>query len=298
MKVRNLGLAAAALVCVFAAAPAGALTPDGKHKLVMIAGKPSHGPGEHEFNAGVSLLAKCLAGYKDLEVAEVHNGWPKDESVFDGADAVFLYMDGGGGHAALQGDHLKKLGELMDKGVGLGCAHYAVEVPKGKGGAEWMKWIGGYYEDRYSCNPMWSPEYKTFPEHPVTRGVKPFSIADEWYMTMRFRPEKEGVTQLLVAKPSNAVRDGPYVAPQGPYAHIQAAYGCDEAMMWSVERPDGGRGFGFTGGHYHKNWGNDDFRKTVLNALVWIAKLDPPAGGVESTVPAEDLTKGLDPKGK
>ena len=30
-------------------------------KIVLVAGHPSHGPGEHEFNAGCKLLAKCLA---------------------------------------------------------------------------------------------------------------------------------------------------------------------------------------------------------------------------------------------
>ena len=29
-------------------------------KLLMIAGTPSHGPGAHEFNAGTTLLHKCL----------------------------------------------------------------------------------------------------------------------------------------------------------------------------------------------------------------------------------------------
>lgn len=67
-------------------------------------------------------------------------------------------------------------------------------------------------------------------------------------------------------------------------------------MMWAVERSDGGRGVGFTGGHVHKNWQNDDFRKIVLNALVWICKLDVPAEGVASRVLEEDITKNLDPK--
>ena len=31
-----------------------------KKLVVMIAGKPSHGPGQHEHNAGVQLLKKCL----------------------------------------------------------------------------------------------------------------------------------------------------------------------------------------------------------------------------------------------
>ena len=69
--------------------------------------------------------------------------------------------------------------------------------------------------------------------------------------------------------PSRATRcaTAPTSIPKGPYAHIQADKGRAEAMMWAVERPDGGRGFGFTGGHFHDNWGNDDFRKVVLNAL-------------------------------
>ncbi len=37
-------------------------------KLVVIAGKPSHPPRMHEFNAGVQLLAKCLADYPGLDL--------------------------------------------------------------------------------------------------------------------------------------------------------------------------------------------------------------------------------------
>ena len=57
-----------------------------------------------------------------------------------------------------------------------------------------------------------------------------------------------------------------------------------QIVAWAYERPDGGRGFGFTGGHYHRNWGNDDFRKLVLNAILWTAKVEVPAGGVECKV--------------
>jgi hypothetical protein len=141
------------------------------------------------------------------------------------------------------------------------------------------------------------PEYVSFPAHPITRGVKSFSIKDEWYFNMRFRPNQEGVVPILVAKPSDAVRKGPYVWPAGPYPHIQEASGRDEIMMWAVERDDGGRGFGFTGGHFHANWANDDFRKTVLNSMVWVAKADVPAGGIDSAaVTDEELLLNLDPK--
>ena len=59
---------------------------------------------------------------------------------------------------------------------------------------------------------------------------------------------------------------------------------------------DGGRGFGFTGGHFHDNWGNDNYRKVVLNALLWTAKAEVPAEGVESAVAPDDLDANLDPK--
>jgi hypothetical protein len=67
-------------------------------------------------------------------------------------------------------------------------------------------------------------------------------------------------------------------------------------MMWAVERANGGRGFGFTGGHFHDNWGNDSFRKVVLNAMLWIAKGEVPADGIDSVVTPEQLNQNLDPK--
>src|ERR1043165_5861232 len=96
------------------ALPAVARTPDGKQKLVLVAGKPSHPPRMHEFNAGVQLLAKCLAqGAPDLKVETVLNGWPADEAVFNEADAVVFYMDGGPKHEVVQqgGARLAKIDE-------------------------------------------------------------------------------------------------------------------------------------------------------------------------------------------
>lgn len=276
--------------------------------LVLMAGKPSHPPRMHEFNAGVQLLAKSLRGVDGLEVRVILNGWPKDESVFEGADAVVFFMDGGGRHEVVQdeGRRLKLIDSWASKGVGLGFMHYGVEVLADQAGQEFQRWIGGHYEHMHSCNPIWEPSFTSFPEHPVTRGVKPFQIKDEWYFNMRFVADMAGnqakqidqtaFVPILVAAPSDEVRDGPYVYPKGPYPHIQAAKGRAETMMWTVERPDGGRGFGFTGGHFHDNWANDDFRKVVLNALLWVAKGDVPPGGVQSRISQEDLDANLDPK--
>jgi hypothetical protein len=68
--------------------------------------------------------------------------------------------------------------------------------------------------------------------------------------------------------------------------------------MWCVEREDGGRGVGFTGGHFHVNWKNDEFRKVALNGLLWAAKVEVPKEGVASSVSEQEVMENLDPKGK
>lgn len=306
-------IAAVALFCSFALVSLEPQTsigqdPATKHTLVLVAGKPSHPPRMHEFNAGVQLLAKSLAGVENLDVRVVLNGWPQDESIFDGADGVVFFMDGGGRHEVVKDDgrRLKMIDEWVEKGVGLGFMHYGVEVLADQAGEQFRRWIGGHYEHMHSCNPIWEPVFNSFPEHPITQGVRPFQIKDEWYFNMRFvagiagneaaKVDQMQFVPILVASPADEVRDGPYVYPKGPYPHIQAAKGRAETMMWAVQRPDGGRGFGFTGGHFHDNWGNDDFRKVVLNALLWVAKGDVPPGGIESSVSKKDLDANLDPK--
>jgi type 1 glutamine amidotransferase len=197
-------------------------------------------------------------------------------------------MDGGGGHPLVQGERLQLIGALMKKGVGLACAHYAVEIPKEKGGLELLQWIGGYYERPFSINPHWEADFKDLPEHPITRGVKPFTIRDEWYYNMRFPEDTKVAKPILVATPPDNTRNE--AAAKFP--------GRAEVVAWAVDRPDGGRGFGFTGGHMHVNWGNDNFRKLFLNALLWIAKAEVPADGAASSLTPGDLEKNLDPKGK
>jgi hypothetical protein len=199
--------------------------------------------------------------------------------------------------------------KLVGRGVGFGCMHFGVEVPKDRGANELRRWIGGCYEHEFSCNPIYNATFTGFPAHPICAGVKPFTIKDEWYFNMRFAEgfdaegpkEINGVkfTPILVTQPSDAVREGPYVYPKGPYPHIQAAKGRNEALMWSVERPDGGRGFGFTGGHFHKNWQDDDFRKTILNALCWISQVPVPDNGIASSpVSDEEVMLNLDDKSR
>lgn len=265
--------------------------------ILLIAGTPSHGPGQHEHNAGVLLLQKCLAGVPGLTTSVALNGWPKDSVAFNNVDAVILFCDGGPRHVALTDDHLGILSKVMGKGVGLGLLHYAVEPTKENGQTEFLGWIGGCFEIHWSVNPHWDANFKQIPKHPVTRGVQPFTIRDEWYFNMRFVDGMKGVTSLLVATPDASTMTRPDDPHAGnPAARAAVARGEAQTVAWAYERPNGGRGFGFTGAHFHANWGNDNFRKLALNAVLWLAKMEVPAKGVASTITPDDLLANLDPK--
>lgn len=267
---------------------------DGKKKVVFIAGKPSHGYGAHEHNAGCLLLAKCLdaaASNDGLPVITTvyKNGWPTDPTALDNADTVVVYCDGGGRHYLHR--HGEVFEDIMRRGVGLACIHYGVEVPKGISGQRFLNWIGGYFETDWSVNPHWLAKFESFPDHPVTQGVKPFEVQDEWYYHMRFSTEMTRVTPLLTAMPpkeSLSRKDGPHSGnPHVRKAVLQE--GKPQHLSWAFERGDGkGRGFGFTGGHFHNNWKSDDFRKLVLNAIAWTAHVTVPEGGILSATPTPD----------
>jgi len=269
-------------------------------KIVFIAGPPSHGPREHEHRAGCLLLQACLASVPHLTTMVYSNGWPADpKPAFDGASAIVIYADGGGGHPFLKPDRLQLIGDLIKKGVGLVCMHYAVEPTKENGEKEFLDWIGGAFEIHWSVNPHWDADFKKLPDHPITSGVNPFKIRDEWYFHMRFRDGMQGVTPILCAVPPESTmsrQDGPHSG--NPAVREAVKRGEPQFVAWACERTDGGRGFGFTGAHFHNNWANDDFRKLVLNAILWVGKVDVPDGGVKSHVTQEMLAQNLDAKGE
>lgn len=259
-------------------------------KIVLVAGRRSHGPGDHEFFAGTAILMKMLQQTPGVFPVMARDGWPKNPKIFDNAKALFFYMDGGGGHPVIQQGRMQLLQPYMDKGAGFVCAHYAVEYP-GEKNAEVKKnllnWLGGYYETGWSINPHWDADIKELPEHPITRGVKPFKANDEWYYNMRWPDEPKGITHILKAAPPDGTRRT---------AETKNHPGRVEVMAWAFERPDGGRSFGFTGGHRHKNWADENFRRLVVNALLWAAKVEVPKDGAKCDLDPKDLNRNMDDK--
>ncbi len=265
-------------------------------EILLFAGKPSHAPGEHEHNAGVLLLQKSLSGVKGLHVSVALGGaWP-EASIIEKADAIFFFADGGEGHPVfLEADRVAAIGRAAARGAGLMFYHFATEPPAARGHEEMLAWVSGYFELNYTVNPTWTANFVSLPSHPITRGVKPFSIYDEWYYNMRMPERVQHMTPILVATPPKETvsqKNGPRLGN----ADVRSKAGQPQFVAWAVERADGGRGVSWTGGHYHKNLGNENFRRLVLNSLLWIAKMDVPEKGVAFTMREGELGENLDPK--
>jgi len=268
-----------------------------------VAGVRSHGYGSHEHKAGSILLARSLEkAMPNFVTAVFTDGWPKTPGALDGFDCIVMYCDGGRRH--MVNEHLAEMDAYAKAGVGTVCLHYGVEVEADPAGKKFLDWIGGYFEIDWSVNPHWDANFTKFPKHPISKGVKPFTANDEWYYHMRFRPDMKGVTPILTDLPpaSTLVKeDGSLARPDNAHnnnPHVREAVLVrkePQHVAWASENEGGGRGFGFTGGHNHWNWGNPDYRKVVLNAVVWCAHGEVPEGGVESPeVMLEDLQENQD----
>ena len=294
----RLELAAAVVLTASALVlqPAGSVSAQKAKHILLIGDRPSHGPLQHEHNAAVHLFSKALKNVPGVEVSTHFDGFPADLSALEKADAIFMFCTGGNRHFAFQEPaRTAALQKAAERGAGMMFHHYCVEPGAEAGRKEMLDWIGGYFETHYSVNPIWEADFPRVPTHPITRGVKPFKSRDEWYYNMRFREGMKGVTPILTAVP------GPdtLTRPDGPHSgnpDVRAKAGQPTVVMWAYERPGGGRGVGFTGGHYHMNLTDENYRKVVLNALLWIAKVDVPPQGLAFSVTEEELKERVDPK--
>jgi type 1 glutamine amidotransferase len=232
------------------------------------------------------LLAQML-GHRSNVVATVEGTWPED-TAFDGVDAIVLQTNGNTGHPVLQGKRMDLVQRHIDRGVGFVAIHWSVHVAGSSDQEEQFRsWLGGYYSGAISVNPVWTAAIAELPSHPTTRGVSAFELRDEWYYNMSFVPEAESVLPILQAVPPDDTRFTPDAALHP---------GRSETIAWAFERPLGGRSFGFTGVHYHDNWGELGVRRLIVNAILWVSGLDVPTPGAEVPLAPGDLDKNLDPK--
>ncbi len=249
-------------------------------KIVLIAGPiTGHGKGIHEYEKDVILIKQLLDTSPNLKgvVTEAHfQGWPKDPATLDVADLILFDSDGSNREETAHPLYVEKRIEVLEKQMKRGCGliqlHWATFNPS-RFHERVTEWVGGYFDYEKGSGPNnWYSAIKTYEApaklgdatHPILRGVKPFSLKEEFYYNLRFRPDDPRVKPIVLTRPPGEQRD--------------------HTVGWAVERKGGGRGFGFTGGHYFENWAKPDYRKLLLNAIVWAAGAEVPKGGVESVM--------------
>ena len=260
------GISACVILCLFALRGTAKDTPK---TIAFISGTPSHGEGNHEWDQDAQFLKQCLHGAANIESLNIdihYNGWPQNPRDLDDADAIVFLSDGIEHHPLKAPERLKKIRKLAKRGVGLAFLHYSIDPPEGAE-SDFLEWMGGYYERDYSQNPINTVKVSPVKNnHPIPRGCASYVAEDEWYFDIRFSKDEQRVVPIMTGK----------LPPWAPE---------DKTLAWALERRDGGRGFGFSGGHYHENWHIEPFRKLILNAILWVAKVDVPEDGVSSVQP-------------
>jgi type 1 glutamine amidotransferase len=249
-------------------------------KIVLVAGKiTGHPKYTHEYEKNVILLKHLLETSPNLKGVRVEahfQGWPQDPKTLDDADTIVLISDGADrrteNHPLYVGDRLQQLERQMQRGCGLVLFHWSTFNPS-RYHDQITEWVGGYFDYETGSAPnKWYSAIKTWEgpvqlphgEHPIGRGVRPFRVKEEFYYNLKFRPGDQRVTPIVLTRPPGETTD--------------------YAVGWAVERADGGRGFGYTGGHFYDHWWLPDYRRLILNAIAWTARADVPPQGVDSTL--------------
>ena len=251
-------------------------------RVLIVVGPSNHPPGTHEVGASGRLLKHCLEHMTNVPgvKADVVYEWP-EMSLRDSAATVVFSGDTFPPMRLPDGQrHLADLAAMMARGCGMVCFHYATglraEDVADNGDHPLLHWMGGYFATR---NRHHQSVAKVFPSvtispaavsHLVSRGWREFTLHDEPYYNNYFGGEGNALRRGAIAFATAML------PPEAPRR---------EVVAWGIERPDGGRGFGIVVPHFYRNWTNEDLRRFILNGIVWTAKLEVPAAGVNTAPP-------------
>ncbi len=284
------------------------LAPPLRRVLFLAGADDSHPPGTHEYAAAAIVLADALARSdvgSQVECEVHHGGWPADEAAIARADAIVLIAAGADqrreDHPFLLGERMAVVERAMARGCGLVVIHWGLFVPgddptlepeilDASPAGRFLSWIGGFFDYERGPPPNgWKSRIVNrshavvavdvdFPEprHPVLNGFDyTLLIDDEFYDHLSFPlPERRKAlhfTPLLARRDSTGGNGSAYDPNPSTLGDL---------IAFAVERPDGGRGVGFSGGHSLENYQPGRFQPFLLNAIAWTARLVIPPKGI------------------
>jgi type 1 glutamine amidotransferase len=237
-------------------------------KIVLVYTVPDHPYGSHMYEHECNLLAHCLKQTKGVDAIVVKD-WP-DESQLKDVNAIVFYSRPAG-DIVLLSEHRKQFGELMNNGVGFAAIHWATGAEKERGN-DYGKLLGGWFNFAHAGLKV---DKRTLEQqdskHPICRGWQPYDLREEFYLNLKFDERARPVLKANVD-------------------------GKDQIVAWVLERPDSknGRSFGTTLGHFHDNFVVENFRKAIVNGILWVAHVDVPEKG--APVDVTDKRTNLPPQ--
>jgi hypothetical protein len=203
-----------------------------------------------------------------LEVVTVRadEPWKEGPELLDRADGVVLYLSEGARWMNHDAKRREALGRLAARKGAIVVLHWAMGTRDAAPIEGCLKLLGGCHGGPDRKYKILETEPRIL-EHLITTGIKPFRARDEFYYQLKFiRPDTNLQPLLQVV-----IEDKP------------------ETVAWAWQRPDGGRSFGFTGLHYHENWGLPAYRRLVAQGVLWSLGLPIPKEGLPVEVTAADL---------
>lgn len=236
---------------------------EARTRVLLIGKDRDHAFTTHEYLADCELLAKCLKQTPGVDTV-VSNGWPKDPQTLKGVNALVLFTANGGD--VLLAPAVRKQAEtLLEQGAGLTAIHWSTGANK-KNGDDWLTMLGGWFNTDFSRYLVRTTRVKQAdPKHPICRGWKDFDLKDEYYIQLKHAPEARPVIVAEIDKK-------------------------EHVLGWAFERTKTrGRSFGFVCGHFHANFGEPEFRRIIVNGILWTAHLDVPAAGAPVAITPKDM---------
>jgi len=225
-------------------------------KILLVSTKLDHPPASHMYAFECDLLARCLGQTPGVEIIRAED-WPKDEKVLEGVKSI-VYYSRPAGDIVLSPKHRETFRKMMDAGVGYVAIHWATAAEKNVG-QEYLGILGGWFHFEHAGLKVEKlPLVQIDPEHPICRGWKSYPLHEEYYLNLKFHPDAKPVLKAVVD-------------------------GKDQIVAWTMERkgPKGGRSFGTTLGHFHANFVIPEFRKALVNGILWTAGIEVPADGAK-----------------
>lgn len=256
------------LLCASGAGTADAGKPD--RVLLIGQGPDGHPAATHEYSAGMRVLAKLLNRAADIQtvVVSADGDWAHGPELLDGADAAVVFVSQGGRWIQEDAARLAAFESLAARGSGLTCLHWGMGTREAKFIPAWLKLFGGCHggpDRRYQV--VETKLQPTAVSHPVLRGVVATDVHDEFYFELKFQQPVEQITPLMRVR----IDGQPHV------------------VSWAWERPDGGRSFGFTGLHFHRNWKHAAYRRLMLQGVLWTLGRQIPVSGQPVDIADADL---------